>query len=109
MVLVTDEPGRTSRLRNLSPYSEWRMSPMGLAGRDPAFFAQLQSETNRLPEIDACIESMCLHCHGVMGARQWATDTAGSNDRACDDVFAISLPLGLLSRRLETRWSRGLA
>lgn len=92
MVLVTDEPGRTSRLRNLSPYGEWRVSPMGLAGRDPAFFAQLQSETNRLPEIDACIESTCLHCHGVMGARQWATDTAGRDDRACEDLFAIPPP-----------------
>ena len=29
---------------NVSPYGEWRWSPMGLAGRDPIFFAQLESE-----------------------------------------------------------------
>ncbi|MBY0276774.1 hypothetical protein K2Z84_15660 [Candidatus Binatia bacterium] len=90
MVLVTAEPGRTSRLRNLSPYGEWRVSPMGLAGRDPMFFAQLQSETNRLPDLDACIETTCLHCHGVMGARQWAADTA--SDPACEQLFAIPPP-----------------
>ncbi len=32
-------------LINLSPYATWRSSPMGLAGRDPFFFAQLASET----------------------------------------------------------------
>lgn len=94
MVLVEQEQtGRNSRLRNLSPYGEWRVSPMGLSGRDPVFFAQLQSETNRLAEHTACIESTCLHCHGAMGARQFATDTAGSgNDTACDDMFAIPPP-----------------
>ena len=29
---------------NVSPYGEWRWSPMGLAGRDPVFHAQLESE-----------------------------------------------------------------
>ena len=29
---------------NVSEYGEWRWSPMGLAGRDPVFFAQLGSE-----------------------------------------------------------------
>ena len=29
---------------NISPYGEWRASPMGLAGRDPVFYAQLESE-----------------------------------------------------------------
>ena len=29
---------------NVSPYGEWRWSPMGLAGRDPIFFAQVESE-----------------------------------------------------------------
>jgi hypothetical protein len=103
MVLITDEPGRNSRLRNLSPYGEWRVSPMGLAGRDPVFFAQLQSETNRLPEIEACIETTCLHCHGAMGAREWASDTADTDDRACADIFAIppppEVPIGAPFRR----------
>lgn len=37
---------------NVSPYGEWRWSPMGLAGRDPIFFAQVESELafiNTLP------------------------------------------------------------
>ena len=29
---------------NVSPFGEWRWSPMGLAGRDPIFYAQLDSE-----------------------------------------------------------------
>jgi hypothetical protein len=29
---------------NASEYGEWRWSPMGLAGRDPVFYAQLESE-----------------------------------------------------------------
>jgi hypothetical protein len=29
---------------NVSPYGEWRWSPMGLAGRDPVFFSQLEGE-----------------------------------------------------------------
>ncbi|MGH9344229.1 MAG: hypothetical protein ACRD19_10760, partial [Terriglobia bacterium] len=67
MVFVADQAGRSSRLRNLSPYGEWRVSPMGLAGRDPVFFSQLQGETNNLPQFKACIENTCLHCHAVMG------------------------------------------
>jgi hypothetical protein len=87
-----EQTGRNSPLRNLSPYGEWRVSPMGLSGRDPVFFSQLQSETNRLSELADCIESTCLHCHGAMGARQFAMDTAGGNDTACDDMFAIAPP-----------------
>ena len=36
---------------NVSPYTEWRWSPMGLAGRDPIFFAQLESELAYLDEV----------------------------------------------------------
>ena len=39
------EPGPGDKLINISPYGTWRGSPMGLAGRDPIFFAQLASET----------------------------------------------------------------
>jgi len=93
MVLVEDEQtGVTSRLRNLSPYGEWRVSPMGLAGRDPVFFAQLQSETNHLPALADCIENTCLHCHGAMGARTFAADTGAAGDAACEDMFAIPPP-----------------
>ena len=78
---------------NVSPYGEWRVSPMGLAGRDPIFFSQLQSETNNLPQLTECIENTCLHCHGVMGQRQQAIDTGPSD--ACKDIFAIQPPEGV--------------
>ena len=90
MVVVEDQPGRSSRLRNLSPYGEWRVSPMGLAGRDPVFFSQLQSETNNLSALTTCIENTCLHCHAVMGQRQLAIDTKDQPDEACRDFFPIA-------------------
>ena len=75
-------------LVNLSVYGEWSVSPMGLAGRDPIFFSQLQSETNNLPELAACIENTCLRCHGVMGQRQFSRDTEGDpGGRQCDELI----------------------
>jgi cytochrome c553 len=76
---------------NFSPYGEWRVSPMGLAGRDPIFFSQLQSETNTLPKLASCIENTCLHCHGVMGQRQYALDNPDPT-APCRDVFAVPPP-----------------
>jgi hypothetical protein len=109
MSFVADEVGRSSRLRNLSPYGEWRVSPMGLAGRDPVFFSQLQSETNLRPEIKACIENTCLHCHGPMGQRQLAIDTKDTHDATCRDMFAVppppEVPFGApLSRSALQQW-----
>lgn len=77
---------------NLSPYATWRASPMGLAGRDPIFFSQLQSETNNLPQLSACIENTCLHCHGVMGQRQHAKDTTDYSGDNCKDIFPVAPP-----------------
>jgi mono/diheme cytochrome c family protein len=62
---------------NLSPYSEWRSSMMGLAGRDPVFFAQLETEMNLHPEIAEQTVDTCLSCHGVMGQRQIHLDNKG--------------------------------
>jgi hypothetical protein len=69
---------------NVSPYGEWRWSPMGLAGRDPIFHAQLESELAYIRSIpdkktsqsleDTAINT-CFRCHGVMGKRQWDIDT----------------------------------
>jgi len=64
---------------NLSPYSEWRSSMMGLAGRDPVFFSQLETELNLYPGIKDQIVNTCLSCHGVMGQRQLALDTGLPN------------------------------
>ena len=64
---------------NVSPYGEWRWSPMGLAGRDPVFHAQLESELSQLGrELPAekaraygnQVVNTCLRCHGAMGKRQ---------------------------------------
>jgi hypothetical protein len=62
---------------NVSPYGEWRWSPMGLAGRDPIFFAQLDSERAFLadrPEDQQKVVNICFRCHGVMGKRQLDAD-----------------------------------
>jgi hypothetical protein len=95
MVLtVKNDDGSTKDL-DLSPHGEWRASPMGLSGRDPIFFAQLQSETNHFPNLKTCIEDTCLHCHGVMGERQLAIDTQGADTKGCEQFFAIPPPAGV--------------
>jgi hypothetical protein len=67
---------------NVSPYGEWRWSPMGLAGRDPIFYAQLDSEIAYLKreksEKDVqTVINLCFSCHGVMGKRQLDIDHEG--------------------------------
>jgi hypothetical protein len=89
---VDDERNGTTQGINLSPFGEWHVSPMGVAGRDPIFFAQLEGETNNLPDLAACIEDTCLHCHAVMGQRQHATDTASTGDQGCRDLFGVAPP-----------------
>jgi len=67
---------------NLSISGEWRYSMMGLAGRDPIFFSQLNSEItlhgnikNHPGQGKEFVQDLCLHCHGVMGQRQYHEDT----------------------------------
>ena len=62
---------------NLSPYGEWRASMMGLSGRDPIFYSQLETELNLHPEQTDNIVGTCLSCHGVMGQRQIELDKKG--------------------------------
>lgn len=64
---------------NISEYGEWRWSPMGLAGRDPIFFAQLESEVALLEQAGSGdlapnLTTTCLSCHGAMGQRQLSID-----------------------------------
>ena len=69
--------GGTPNAVNVSPYGEWRWSPMGLAGRDPIFFAQLDSELAYLkdrPADQQKVINTCFRCHGVMGKRQLDAD-----------------------------------
>jgi hypothetical protein len=68
---------RSSSPVNVSPYGEWRWSPMGLAGRDPIFYAQLESELRYLRDRPADAQTVintCFRCHGVMGKRQLDID-----------------------------------
>lgn len=79
--------GGSGKPVNIAPYSQWSASPMGLAGRDPIFYAQLESEQilnvdlNRkasaphAPITRELIQDTCLLCHGNMGSRQKAIDS----------------------------------
>ena len=80
----------TGRDVNLSAYGEWRSSMMGLAGRDPVFYAQLETERTLHPELAPRIDNMCLSCHGVMGQRQLAADTNGLGMFSHDLIQATS-------------------
>jgi hypothetical protein len=68
---------------DLSPFGEWRWSLMGLAGRDPVFYAQVETESNVHGYTSGGalsadeIQNLCLHCHGVMGQRQFIQDRPG--------------------------------
>lgn len=62
---------------NVSPYGEWRWSPMGLAGRDPVFYSQLDSELAYLKErapTQQMVVNTCMSCHGIMGKRTFAAE-----------------------------------
>ncbi len=72
-VQQANQPAYTNLL-NLAPYGEWRGSPMGLAGRDPIFFSQLETEQTVHPALAKLVPDVCLHCHGVMGQRQFCLD-----------------------------------
>ena len=62
---------------NLSPYTEWRASMMGLSGRDPIFHAQLESEKTLYPSQAGFFDNTCYRCHGVLGQRQIELDKKG--------------------------------
>jgi hypothetical protein len=66
---------------DLSPFGEWTWSMMGLAGRDPVFYAQLESELALHPTRAEEVQSVCFRCHGVMGQRQLGIDRPGAGFR----------------------------
>lgn len=87
---------------HISPYGEWRWTPMGLSGRDPVFFAQLESELallkklypqEKAEQISSTLQETCLGCHGVMGKRQHDLDTGKFNTQSIEiaDVYRKSL------------------
>lgn len=74
---------------NISEYGEWRWSPMGLAGRDPIFYAQLESEFALLEaagsgDLSASLGTTCLSCHGAMGQRQLEIDAHANPEAGLD-------------------------
>lgn len=80
---------------DLSPWGEWAWSMMGLAGRDPIFYAQLETEMalHSQPGGDfnaATIANFCLRCHGVMGQRQHSLDKPGEQFTVAQAMAAAS-------------------
>lgn len=78
-MFVPDESAPGGKGWNTSPYGEWQGSMMGLAGRDPIFFAQLESEMtiHHQDTLPGMLQNTCLSCHGVMGQRQFHIDDKG--------------------------------
>jgi len=74
--MVVFPPGTTEASKNInvSEYGEWRWSPMGLAGRDPVFFSQLESEFASFPDQKQKITNTCMNCHGAMGLKSYYLD-----------------------------------
>ncbi|MEZ4925524.1 MAG: hypothetical protein R3A50_04560 [Saprospiraceae bacterium] len=86
---------------NVSEYGEWRWSPMGLAGRDPIFYSQLETEMvllerdakkggllkGSLKDNQDQVTNTCLSCHGSMGQRQLTIDAR--TDKTLDPVFKV--------------------
>jgi hypothetical protein len=93
-VQKADQPAYTN-LVNLAPYGEWRGSPMGLAGRDPIFFSQLETEQAVHPSLAKLAPDVCLHCHGVMGQRQFCLDQFPGDPKKANRVCDNSNLLGL--------------
>jgi len=81
-------------LYDISPYALWASSPMGLAGRDPIFFAQLESEQKLHPKQAALVQDTCLQCHGVMGQRQFALDAGDCGQFQRSIANAVPYPSG---------------
>ncbi len=76
---LTPKPGTANQTgTNVSEYGEWRWSPMALAGRDPVFFTQMESEMAGLANahnqrqslaLQHAVTNICMTCHGAMGTR----------------------------------------
>ncbi len=88
---------------NLSPNGEWRFSMMGLSGRDPIFFSQLNSENTLHPVLEGhlsdakpFVQDLCLSCHGVMGERQYLADKKKPFPR--EELLSMDSPYGALAR-----------
>jgi hypothetical protein len=90
-MLVPDGAFSDGRARYLdvSPYGGWSMSLMGLAGKDPVFFAQHEWETTQRAACAPDITNLCYTCHGAAGKRQLELDAPGRKF-AHETVFATA-------------------
>ena len=70
----TGNPEVPENKYNISIYGEWGTSMMGLAGRDPIFHAQLESEHALRPGLKDWTSNLCMSCHQVAGQRQFHLD-----------------------------------
>ena len=103
--MLYTEPGSSTPV-NLSTYGEWRYSMMGLSGRDPIFFAQLDTESTvhsnlkGKPNAPGFVQDTCLSCHGVMGQRQFHLDKGNDSDTLFtrDQLQDPNSPYGALAR-----------
>jgi mono/diheme cytochrome c family protein len=94
------QPDGKAPLMNVSPFGEWRWSPMGLAGRDPIFYSQLDSELAYLKtskdkaegeKLSREVVNTCFRCHGVMGKRQFDLDHGGTGDFDREFVYQTQM------------------
>ncbi len=91
---------------DISPYGEWAWTPMALAGRDPVFYAQVESEMHSArelfrsdpavaAEVGEALADTCLRCHASMGKRQFDADHPGSPKKfSPDQVQVVAGPDG---------------
>lgn len=54
--------------RDVSPYSSWKVSMMGLSTRDPYYLAVFRHELDKKPGATAALEATCTRCHAPMGS-----------------------------------------
>jgi len=66
-------PGKKG-FADVSPYGEWSVSMMGLAGRDPVFRAQREWEADHRSGCAKDITDLCYKCHGAAGQHQLHMD-----------------------------------
>jgi hypothetical protein len=90
--MIYPASGSPTPAYNVSPYGEWRASLMGLSGRDPVFFSQIASELkiHANAKLPTTIPNICFRCHGAMGQRQLAIDSAGKKTFDPEMVYAWS-------------------
>ena len=102
VMFIQNPYGKVSDGFNVSEYGEWRWSPMGVAGRDPIFHSQLESEMaylerdnklkpsplkGPLETTKKATANLCLSCHGAMGQRELAADA--KHDEKLDPDFSV--------------------